>query len=654
MQVQNLFAQDASGNVIPSPVITVRLRGTNTLATGLKDINNADLSNPFTGGLDGLVSFAAPDGEYDVTAEGDGRTRTLVMQFSYYTLAAVSEAQDAAATATEKAAEAAQSALQLSDAVSEAQQAASQATSVLADAATASAAVGVCPGDEISITDQDGFAFFTVSPDGRAMSKSFDSDLLTGVSVWISDDVNGASFTDEDGFVVAELANASKLSGVNDVTARAQSAAALSYSVSAMPGHRVMIGMDSRSEQNTIGAISSGVDPRLSDFGYFGWANFFAGGGFDLAYNSGIGGNKASDYIARLPAVISAHPEVSIAVVFGGVNDVIAGRTTDEIMNDLVGIYTMLLDAGIRVVAMTEIPFSTASTHYTPARNAQLLEIGARIRKYAAATTGIVLADIAKVFIDPLSATCQPKAGYQQSDDGIHPSPAGAAAIGRVLADALLSICQPIDWLPCSIADAWDYSGGGQQLHSNPLFVSSGGTTSNPTAVSGQIPAGCSISTSAGWGSGTISTSLIARADGLGNCWTVTVSSAPAGGLVYLSLGDVYSRAAPGDYVFTAVGTEIIDAGGMIGLRLMTTVTVDGATTYKSVGEWLDAVPTAGTTAWVEQDYPQDSYSGVLKTQETQIPTGSALTSLKPVVGLRFLSGGHATIKLSRCGIFNI
>lgn len=81
MELKTFFAQDLLGNVIASPVVTVYLPGTTTLVTGLKDADGAALSNPFSGDGNGKVVLAAPDGDYDVTVEGAGRTTTMRVRF---------------------------------------------------------------------------------------------------------------------------------------------------------------------------------------------------------------------------------------------------------------------------------------------------------------------------------------------------------------------------------------------------------------------------------------------------------------------------------------------------------------------------------------------------------------------------------------------
>ena len=81
MELKTYFAQDASGNIMPGAAVTVYLANTLTLATGLEDENGSPLSNPFTADSSAKVAFYAPDGLYDITVVGNGRTVTIRAQF---------------------------------------------------------------------------------------------------------------------------------------------------------------------------------------------------------------------------------------------------------------------------------------------------------------------------------------------------------------------------------------------------------------------------------------------------------------------------------------------------------------------------------------------------------------------------------------------
>lgn len=66
MELKTYFAQDRYGNVVPGATVTVYLNGSDTLASGLVDINGDTITNPFTADANGKIQFRAPDGMYDM------------------------------------------------------------------------------------------------------------------------------------------------------------------------------------------------------------------------------------------------------------------------------------------------------------------------------------------------------------------------------------------------------------------------------------------------------------------------------------------------------------------------------------------------------------------------------------------------------------
>lgn len=82
MQIQNFYAQDVNGNIVPGATCSLFLPGTTTLATGLQDVSGAPMANPFSANADGLVQFAAPNGKYDLKIEAGLIVSTLPVVFA--------------------------------------------------------------------------------------------------------------------------------------------------------------------------------------------------------------------------------------------------------------------------------------------------------------------------------------------------------------------------------------------------------------------------------------------------------------------------------------------------------------------------------------------------------------------------------------------
>jgi hypothetical protein len=70
------FALDAAGNVLPSPTVTGVNEANGANAALFSDrAGTVSLTNPFTGGSDGLVAFHAAGGAYKITVVQGGTTR---------------------------------------------------------------------------------------------------------------------------------------------------------------------------------------------------------------------------------------------------------------------------------------------------------------------------------------------------------------------------------------------------------------------------------------------------------------------------------------------------------------------------------------------------------------------------------------------------
>lgn len=99
MELKTYFAQDRAGNLIPNATVTIYLTGTNTLATGLKTVNDAALSNPFTASADGKIQFKAADGFYDMVVSYGTQTGPRITIQCLDQAGQVAAAQQAAADA---------------------------------------------------------------------------------------------------------------------------------------------------------------------------------------------------------------------------------------------------------------------------------------------------------------------------------------------------------------------------------------------------------------------------------------------------------------------------------------------------------------------------------------------------------------------------
>lgn len=101
MELKTYFAQDRAGNVVPNATVTIYITGTNTLATGLKTVSDAALSNPFTANADGKIQFKAADGIYDMQIAYGNQTGARVTFQCIDAVTQIATAQAAATTAVQ-------------------------------------------------------------------------------------------------------------------------------------------------------------------------------------------------------------------------------------------------------------------------------------------------------------------------------------------------------------------------------------------------------------------------------------------------------------------------------------------------------------------------------------------------------------------------
>jgi hypothetical protein len=100
MELKNFFAQDSQGNAQPNATCYLYAVGTETIVTGLVDVTDTPLANPFNSDPYGLIQFKAPNGIYDlrvVSGVRDYRIRVQCNDLNESIAAAKAEADRAQA-----------------------------------------------------------------------------------------------------------------------------------------------------------------------------------------------------------------------------------------------------------------------------------------------------------------------------------------------------------------------------------------------------------------------------------------------------------------------------------------------------------------------------------------------------------------------------
>lgn len=145
-------------------------------------------------------------------------------------------------------------------------------------------------------------------------------------------------------------------------------------------------------------------------------------------HNAAIAGSTIADVIGRLPAGLALRPK--FVLLDAGTNDHRLGESYDTIVGRLTTAWSMILDAGAKVIACTIMPALDASTAERQVAN----RVNAWIRRVTRANAeNMILCDWNHLLTasngGPISALFDAA--------GVHPNNVGAFTIGTYLADLL-------------------------------------------------------------------------------------------------------------------------------------------------------------------------------------------------------------------------
>ncbi len=218
------------------------------------------------------------------------------------------------------------------------------------------------------------------------------------------------------------------------------------------PANTCVVLGDSVTENNTylsLNAVSTGQR------GYMTWANILLGSKrLDLLKNAGVSGENSTQILARLGRDVLAYGP-SWCVVEGPTNDQPSFMTETQTIANLTSIYTRLLNAGIRVVAMAIIPLGSGHASWSQQLVSRHRRINQWIADYCAATPGMVFVDAWAAVVDSTQTDADPISGYYWDTPGIHPSAKGAHAMGLAIKNALDPFIPARNCLLSSDADDW-------------------------------------------------------------------------------------------------------------------------------------------------------------------------------------------------------
>ena len=498
----------------------------------------------------------------------------------------------------------------------------------------------------LTLKDPDGFIFATLSAIGKLKSTAFELDSgLLDTTLWsirYNTVRDGYLLVDQDGFILMSLDTTDGIQAVGLESSGAVSA--LSHA------KKIAVFGDSRTEQNSLETSNNTVRlKRLSDYGYLAWAHYFTSGNIELVCNAGIGGNTTTQMLSRFNAdVLPYAPDELWGEA--GINDY--AMTEEDTISNLSSIFDLCDENGIYIRWCTISPLASAHATFSAANVARICNINKWLREQALTRKNFTLTDSFSAMIDRASTNGIPKSGMMQTDDSIHQSPKGAMAQGYAYAQSFIKDNQILDYLPQFAGQRYSLSSAFKQLFNNPLFTSSGGTNSSSGVVTGTIPANCTISKTGTWGAGLVTSALVARADGFGYDWVLTVTNAGAeNDELSITTDGLASSISNSDILYACAEVSLSGLAKNRGCYLEIRSTVDGVFSNVSTLEYGAYQPVA-TDPWTDDMYNQDNILGVMKTPNLTIGSTGTISSVYARFKFRFGGvGSTAVIKIARLGV---
>jgi lysophospholipase L1-like esterase len=379
-----------------------------------------------------------------------------------------------------------------------------------------------------------------------------------------------------------------------------------------------------------------------SNNGYLTYANALLGGRLNITHIEGIPGERSDQIAARVGRVIALKP--AHVPVLAGTNDFRnSSRSVDDVYGTCVNdIYTPLVGAGATVYAMSVPPLGATDTPANGLTVAQvnnnIVQFNARLSAYCAATPGMVFVPTHGAIVDTGSLTGVALAAHLE--DQIHPSPRGAYAMGKALANAMRQNVKAWNNLPTSPADTQATFAASSNVAENPFLLAGTGGTVDAGVTEGS---GAGTSVAQGWrvqksGSATCTASLVARteaADGdtLGNNQRLVLAFSAnndSAQIVPASPSALAARVTGGESIYAECAVKIANCPTTLKrFNLTLNYTVDGVSYSAAFG-----YGTASNNLQVEDG------TYVFRTPVVRLPNG-AVTSINPVLFIQ--SSGAAS-----------
>lgn len=186
---------------------------------------------------------------------------------------------------------------------------------------------------------------------------------------------------------------------------------------------------------------ANGGTGNTNDRGWWVWMNALLGQPWASFRNAGVNGDTLAQMLARIPTDVTPY-NPDIVFVFGGKNSISQGLTFAQVQNDYTAILDALSTAGItRVVVVTDPPHDGRPAGERAIRDQMndWLRRLPQLRHQVIATI-----DAYATVVNPATGDFNTGMAY----DALHPSSAGAQAMGALAAQVMKPLLPAVSVLP--------------------------------------------------------------------------------------------------------------------------------------------------------------------------------------------------------------
>jgi len=394
----------------------------------------------------------------------------------------------------------------------------------------------------------------------------------------------------------------------------------------------------------------SGLAVSYQDTSPLSWAQALSGQKLNFVNpTAAVGGTTSTDWLTLIdPALLGYTPK--FVVCFLGINDISVDTAVATTIANLQVIYDKILATGASLIACNVGSYGPGYSvvgDTLAVKTARRAILNKWIADFVAARSNCHLIDTFSILVDPNNGNGYSLAANADTNptNGIHPSAQGARRIGAAIATIINGVVTTdSNYHASSYTDGYEYDSASTNRLSNPLFLSSGGTTSvgaGTTITATVIAASWTVTTAAG-GTATVVCTTPARTvandgDAIGNNQRMAITGTNSTDQVTLSGGSIGARFTAGDVVVGEAFIRVTSATALQGVRLSISSSADAVSETKSGMSYVAA----------NASYDQSDCLMVIRTPPITVRSGTLTSTIWQLI-VKFSGAGGATVDVGR------